>query len=119
MEHSHAYLRLPKILVNKKEVYNLIDKYDKIEINKQINKGLVNINVTKVIPYLYIKFDDLATIIGCANKHSDLNIPILSGIASSKSNPMISHKTVRKLMEIEKKHSINLAISKDIISKLS
>ena len=118
MENDHAYLCLPKIIVKKEEVGYLLTKYDKIEIQKGLN-NLKNPNVVKVIPYYYIDFNDLLTIIEKCKFYKKLQIPILSGIVFSKVVRHLSYKTIRKLMEIEEDRNIDLSISKDIRNKMN
>ena len=114
MKNNHAYLRLPKIIVNKNEVGFLLDKYDKIEFSKYYK--LDDITRVKVIPYVYIKFEDYSTIIGACVINT-LNIPLLTGLRASKNTGVISYKIINRLIEIEKKYNINLNISKDIRNK--
>lgn len=118
MNNNHAYLRLPKILVKKEEVGFLLSKYDKIESQKNDCK-LKDNSVIRIIPYIYINFNDFSTLLGSCLSYKELKIPLLTGLQSAKSNNCISYKILKKLSDLEKELNLNLSISKDLRNKIS
>lgn len=119
MDNHNAYIRLPKVIINKTELCNILNTYDKVELINTKNHKLNNPNLIKIIPYKRIDFNDLSTIIGCCEGYVYLKIPLLNGIRNSKAQGFIKHKILKKLIEIEQKYKINLSISKDIRNKIS
>jgi len=114
-EIHKMYLRLPKFMARKVELSLYLEKYDKLEINRNLNKGLKDPTKIKVIPYASISRDHIHTILGCCKKYAaELKIPILNGVQSAKIDGSISYKTLNKLIAIEEQYNINLGIPKTI-----
>ena len=113
MDNSHGYLKLPKQLVKKEDFFLIIEKYDKVEINKNTGK-LNNPALIRFTPFVYIPQIYISNITGSCKKYKDLKIPILNGIQSTSNT--ISYKVLLKLIEVQKKHNLNLGIAKELKS---
>ncbi len=112
MKNNHAYLKLRSIVIKKDNLHTLLDKYDKIEILKNRNT-FKDSSIIRVIPYVYIPFQDFSTILGvCAN--CSIKNSFITGIISSKNTGTISYKNIIKLLELEKQFNVNFSISKTI-----
>lgn len=114
---NQAYFRYPKQIVHKDDLFNICKLSAKVITN--VGSPLRDPNVIRICRFDTISFNDFATILGaCKVAHKEHDIPFLSGIISLKIHNFISHKHLRKLIEIEDKYKINLSISKSIREKL-
>ena len=112
MKNGHAYLKLRSVLIKKADLGAVLDKYDKIEILKNRNTFKDN-SIIRIIPYVYIAFEDFSTILGMCTSCNIKN-SFITGIASSKNTGIISYKNIIKLLELEKEFNINFSISNNI-----
>lgn len=115
MSNRRAYIRLPKEIVRKSVLGAVLDRYDKVEINHQTNKGIEDRDKIKIIPFKYISYEGYKSMLGACNKHIEKD-SVLAGMYSQKHSNTISYKTIGKLIAIEKRCGINLSIPKEAVN---
>lgn len=76
---QNAYLILPKLLIKKSDVGDLLGTYDRVEFKKAHNKKLYDPTVIRVTPSVLLPMSCIANIrIACA-RHAHLDIGFLHG----------------------------------------
>ncbi len=109
-------LRITK-LIGRDKIFDYLKnpKVTKVELNNRENKSLKNPFVCRIYLYLDTQIKDtkeehINMVLGNCKRHENLKIPFLKGIVAQKELGWLSATHIKKLMEIEKTHDIDLCI---------
>ena len=109
-------------LIKKDELFAYVNNPDfiKIELTRRKNKDLINPSLCKVFMYLKVDWMEFCNMLGVCKKQHNVernwdkgDKGFLNGIQSCKVDGFMRSTHIIKLMSIEDKYQINLAIPKE------
>lgn len=113
---SISYIKLHKQIVKKSDFFEILKKYEKIEIIKSVNKGLKDNTVIKFRPYITIPVFEYCNLIGILNEYKTTN-NLNNGLIPCKYLNTLSYKHIIKLLEFSELYNFKLPFSEKSLEK--